>query len=33
MAPRKRVLLLLRHGIAEERADGLDDAQRSLTPE
>lgn len=33
MAPRKRELLLLRHGIAEERVDGLDDAQRSLTPE
>jgi hypothetical protein len=33
MAPRKRELLLLRHGIAEERAPELDDAQRSLTPE
>lgn len=33
MAPRRRELLLLRHGIAEERGDGLDDAQRSLTPE
>ena len=33
MAPRKRELLLLRHGIAEERAIGLEDAQRSLTPE
>lgn len=33
MASRKRELLLLRHGIAEERIDGVDDAQRSLTPE
>ncbi len=33
MAPRKRELLLLRHGIAEERSEGLDDAQRALTPE
>ena len=33
MASRKRELLLLRHGIAEERAAGLEDAQRSLTPE
>lgn len=33
MAPRKRELLLLRHGIAEERCEGLDDAQRCLTPE
>ena len=33
MAPRKRELLLLRHGIAEERGEGLDDAQRALTPE
>jgi phosphohistidine phosphatase len=33
MAPRKRELLLLRHGIAEERAEGLGDAQRCLTPE
>jgi phosphohistidine phosphatase len=33
MAPRKRELLLLRHGIAEERAEGLADAQRCLTPE
>jgi phosphohistidine phosphatase len=33
MAPRKRELLLLRHGIAEERCEGFDDAQRSLTPE
>jgi phosphohistidine phosphatase len=33
MAPRKRELLLLRHGIAEERAEGLEDAQRCLTPE
>ena len=30
---RKRELLLLRHGIAEERSDARDDAQRSLTPE
>lgn len=33
MAPRKRELLLLRHGIAEERSEGMDDAQRALTPE
>jgi phosphohistidine phosphatase len=33
MAPRKRELLLLRHGIAEERSEGLEDAQRRLTPE
>jgi phosphohistidine phosphatase len=32
MAP-KRELLLLRHGIAEERSNDLDDAQRALTPE
>ena len=32
MASRKRELLLLRHGIAEERFEGVDDAQRSLTP-
>ena len=25
-------LLLLRHGIAEERRDGLDDGERALTP-
>ncbi|MEI6828485.1 MAG: histidine phosphatase family protein [Synechococcaceae cyanobacterium ELA445] len=31
MAPR-RELLLLRHGIAEDRALGLEDAQRPLTP-
>ena len=30
---RKRELLLLRHGIAEERGPDIDDAQRSLTPE
>ena len=30
---RKRELLLLRHGIAEERSPDLDDAQRSLTAE
>lgn len=33
MAPRKRELLLVRHGIAEERAESVDDAQRALTPE
>jgi phosphohistidine phosphatase len=33
MAPRKRELLLLRHGIAEERSPDLDDAQRALTPQ
>jgi phosphohistidine phosphatase len=33
MASRKRELLLLRHGIAEERVEGADDAQRALTPE
>ena len=33
MTPRKRELLLVRHGIAEERAEAADDAQRSLTPE
>ena len=33
MASRKRELLLLRHGIAEPRSEGIDDAQRSLTPE
>ena len=32
MAPRKRELLLLRHGIAEERGADRDDAQRALTP-
>jgi phosphohistidine phosphatase len=32
MASRKRELLLLRHGIAEERLEGVDDAKRSLTP-
>lgn len=31
MAPR-RELLLLRHGIAEERAPGLEETQRALTP-
>ena len=33
MASRKLELLLVRHGIAEERSEGVDDAQRSLTPE
>ena len=33
MAPRRRELLLLRHGIAEERLDQLEDAPRQLTPE
>ena len=33
MTSRKRELLLVRHGIAEERAEAVDDAQRSLTPE
>ncbi|MEN9388512.1 MAG: phosphohistidine phosphatase SixA, partial [Cyanobacteriota bacterium] len=33
MASRKRELLLLRHGIAEERAEDVEDAQRALTPE
>ena len=33
MAARRRELLLLRHGIAEERGDASDDAQRRLTPE
>jgi phosphohistidine phosphatase len=33
MAGRKREVLLLRHGIAEERGEGLDDAQRALTPQ
>lgn len=33
MAPRRRELLLLRHGIAEERLDQLEDASRQLTPE
>ena len=33
MASRKCELLLVRHGIADERSEDLDDAQRSLTPE
>ena len=33
MASRKCELLLVRHGIAEERSEDLDDAQRSLTLE
>ena len=33
MASRKLELLLVRHGIAEERSEGVDDAQRSLTTE
>lgn len=33
MAARKRELLLLRHGITEERGDHIDDAQRALTPQ
>jgi phosphohistidine phosphatase len=32
MATSKRELLLLRHGIAQERNAAIDDAQRSLTP-
>ena len=33
MASRRCELLLLRHGIAEERLEGHDDGQRRLTPE
>lgn len=33
MAGRRLELLLLRHGLAAERAEGMEDAQRPLTPE